>query len=323
MVPAAGRGNSRRSPLGILHREPLLLPLAALIIGILLAHFVFFTFSDLFVPAVIAILALGLCAAGEVSRHTRLATVCGTFLLAGMASQVLHRQGAAPKLNVEDGEAALLEGCVVDPPVFSPQREQFTLALAPRAFIRLTVNLKTGSSVPLDYGRKIEVPAKIRSPRNFGNPDAFDYSGYLAAKRIYWTGSVADPTDIHLLPARCGSRVIAGLYRVRPGHSNASARCIRTILIRPVSSRQPCSGKPAESNGAGPRISASQAPIMRWSFRASMSRYWPSRSLYSTAAAPLPPVPASAVATLASWLYAFISGFSSPVVERPVGSLCF
>jgi predicted membrane metal-binding protein len=34
------------------------------------------------------------------------------------------------------------------------------------------------------YGDKIRFFAKLRLPRNFRNPGAFDYEGYLAASRI-------------------------------------------------------------------------------------------------------------------------------------------
>jgi Domain of unknown function (DUF4131) len=34
------------------------------------------------------------------------------------------------------------------------------------------------------YGERVRFPAKLRAPRNFRNPGAFDYRGYLADLRV-------------------------------------------------------------------------------------------------------------------------------------------
>ncbi len=198
-----------------MRREPLLLPFAALAAGTLAAHFFFFELRDLWLPFALALFAAALASIPAAGSRIRLAAVCSCLMLGGIATQILHRAGPAPKLDAEDGDTVLVTGCVVNPPVFSPQREQFTLDLAKRAAIRITVNLKSGADVPLDYGRRVEVAAKVRSPRNFQNPDSFDYVGYLAAQHIYWNGSVSAASDIHLLSGRCGSRPVGWLYTVR------------------------------------------------------------------------------------------------------------
>ncbi|MBV8867590.1 MAG: DUF4131 domain-containing protein, partial [Acidobacteriaceae bacterium] len=150
-----------------MRREPLLLPLGALAGGILLAHFYYFRLIDLALPSAVGAVTLILAYLFPSNSYFRLGIACSCVLLGGIATQVLHRQGQSPKLDAEDGEAVLLSGCVTNPPVFSPQREQFTLNLTPKAAARISVNLKTGASMPLDYGQRVEVAAKIRSPRNF------------------------------------------------------------------------------------------------------------------------------------------------------------
>ena len=55
------------------------------------------------------------------------------------------------------------------------------------------------------YGERIRVLAKLRSPRNFRNPGAFDYRGYLADHGIAALGS-AKSTDLQLLPGFSGNR---------------------------------------------------------------------------------------------------------------------
>jgi competence protein ComEC len=62
------------------------------------------------------------------------------------------------------------------------------------------------------YGERLRVPVKLKLPRNFHNPGAFDYEGYLAANGIAALGSAKD-TDVQLLPGFSGSRF--GFWRSR------------------------------------------------------------------------------------------------------------
>lgn len=58
----------------------------------------------------------------------------------------------------------------------------------------------------LRYGERIRLFAKLKMPRNFRNPGAFDYQGYLAANGIAALGS-AKAADVKVLPGFAGSRV--------------------------------------------------------------------------------------------------------------------
>src|SRR5579864_9171942 len=65
------------------------------------------------------------------------------------------------------------------------------------------------SPVPMrifHYGERLRFAAKLRPPRNFRNPGAFDYQGYLAANGISALAS-AKIQDVELLPGFNGSRV--------------------------------------------------------------------------------------------------------------------
>jgi competence protein ComEC len=62
------------------------------------------------------------------------------------------------------------------------------------------------------YGERLRVPLKLKLPRNFRNPGAFDYQGYLAAHGIAALGS-AKANDVQLLPGFAGSRI--ELWRTR------------------------------------------------------------------------------------------------------------
>ena len=66
------------------------------------------------------------------------------------------------------------------------------------------------------YGERLRFPAKLYPPRNFRNPGAFDYTGYLAENGIVALGST-QVEKVELLPGFAGSR--AELWRTRLRHS--------------------------------------------------------------------------------------------------------
>ena len=306
-----------------MRREPLLLPLAALAAGILTAHFVYFALADLFLPVLLALIALGLSFKLKPNRWAALSCVCTLLMLLGIATQVIHRQGRTPRLDVEDGDVALLSGCVSNPAVFSPTREQFTLDLAPRVSVRISVNLKTSATLPIAYGQRVEAAAKIRSPRNFGNPDSFDYAAYLAAQRIYWTGSVSALEDIHVLPGQCGNRAVGWLFSIRtwalnrlrslyPDDPHTSALLQATLLGETTGvDRRWTSDFRVTGTYHALVISGQHVSVLAFTLLLLLRLLRFRR------------VPALAVATVASWLYAFISGFSAPVVRAAGGFTLF
>ncbi|HEX4166030.1 MAG TPA: ComEC/Rec2 family competence protein [Bryobacteraceae bacterium] len=314
-----------KSALSFVRREPLLVPFVCLATGILLAHLLISGRSapaTTFSLAGAAILAFSLTLCRSYPR-VRLAILGTTLVLAGLGTQMLHRRGPAPRLDAEDGEAVLLSGCVVNPPVFSPQREQFTLDLARNAAVRISVNLKTDAKVALAYGQKVEVAAKVRLPRNFQNPDSFDYVSYLAAQHIFWTGSVAGPGDIHVVSGRCGSRAVAMLYAVRtwaleriralyPDDPHTVALLQATLIGETAGvDRRWTSDFRVTGTYHALVISGQHVSVLAFTLLL-LFRLIRVRRL-----------PALALATVVCWLYAFISGFSSPVVRAAGGFTLF
>jgi len=304
-------------------REPLLLPVAALASGILIAHFFYFRLPDLTLAACITGLCFALAFAFPSGRRMRLAIVCTAVTLGGIALQIVHRQDRTPRLNADDAETVLLDGCVINPPVFSPQREQFTLQLAPKAAARISVMTRPGESLrSIGYGERVEVAAKIRSPRNYQNPDAFDYTGYLAAQHIYWNASVASPSDIRPLPGRCGSRLVAALYAVRtwalarleelyPGDPHTAALLKATLLGDTAGvERRWTSDFRVTGTYHALVISGLHVSVLALTILAVLRVFRCRR------------IPALAIATAISWIYAFLCGFNSPVV-RSAGGFTF
>ncbi len=304
-------------------REPLVFPAIALASGVLVGHFFFFQLADLVLPALLSFTALALAFATRNGRRMLLSAGCAALALAGMATQVAHRQGRAPKLNAEDGETVLLSGCVTNPPVFSPNREQFTMNLAPRAAARISVSLKPEETLPLRYGQQVEVAAKLRLPRNYQNPDAFDYVGYLAAQHIYWSGSASGTHGVRVIPGSCGSRVLGWIYSFRiwalgrlanlyPNDSQ-TAGLLQATLIGDSTNVERRWTNDFRLTGtyhalviSGLHISAVALTFL-WIFRIFRMRR----------------VPALCLAAVACWLYASISGFNSPAVRAAAGFSLF
>jgi competence protein ComEC len=56
------------------------------------------------------------------------------------------------------------------------------------------------------YGDRLRFLTKLKPPRNFRNPGAFDYEGYLAERGIAALGS-AKIEDVERLPGRAGTRL--------------------------------------------------------------------------------------------------------------------
>lgn len=93
-----------------------------------------------------------------------------------------------------------------------------------RAMLRLTIYSRPECSgdpkaampaMPLyTYGQRLRLTAKLRPPRNFGNPGAFDYRGYLAQRGIAALGS-ASQADVQVLPGFAGNRSADWRNRLR------------------------------------------------------------------------------------------------------------
>lgn len=196
-------------------REPLLVPLAALAAGIAAGRW-------LDMPAYPAAYATALlvCLAAAARRYVTARAACGAFFAAiatgGMWVEAIHRPGPPPTIDFEPGETLVLSGCVVEPTALSPDREQFVVELASRARVRVNWYVKEGEQAPgLHYGELVELEARLRPPRNFGNPGAFDFAGYLARRDIFWLATANSKSRLQRLEGRCGWRALSAIYWLR------------------------------------------------------------------------------------------------------------
>jgi len=304
-------------------KEPLLVPLAAVAAGILGARVGGLQASELWWPlaafALLAALALRL---GE----RRAATWCLLAALAavGALAEIRNRPGPPPVIDADPRETVIVEGCIVEPPTASDGRRQFLVELAEGARARVNLYLKKGERPPeLDYGRRVEIEGRLRRPRNFENPGAFDYAGYLARKQIFWTISASSAAAVRLLEGTCGSRARKALLKLRAG---ALARLEKLL--------------PADS----PELAMLEALLLGEASK--LERVWKEQfrrtgtyhtlvisGLHVTLAAGcvlllvrlagLGPGWTLWAASLTAWLYAFLAGANTPVVRAAAGLTLF
>lgn len=196
-------------------RAPLLFPLAGIAGGIVLSCCVSFEPRELWLAA-LAFALVSAVAAYFRARNAGRASVFLLFTVAGVAVELLHRPGPAPELDAGPYELVILEGCVIEPPSLSEDRQQVLLELAPGARARVTFQLKDGETPPsLRYGQRVEVEARVRRPRNFRNPGSFDYAAYLARRHTYWTASARSGATVKVVGEECGTAIWSGIYALR------------------------------------------------------------------------------------------------------------
>lgn len=304
-------------------RNPLLLPLVAMITGILLGR----GFDLRAGESAAAALALGavtmLARLKAGSGLTRVAPLTAMLFL-GAAIADWHRRGSPPELDAGPRETVLLEGCVVEPSVFSSDREQFTLELAPKARAHVSLSLETGDvGDQLRYGERVQIEARVRPPHNFNNPGGFDYAGYLARQNVYWTAAVTRGSRARILPGRCGSRIMAGVFALR----TAAIEHIERIYPPDDRGRTYLAGMME-----GVLIGETSKLDRAWTedFRRTGTFHALVISgvhvtvlagvlLFLLRLVMLPEMAALTVTAGAAWLYAMVSGFSAPVVRAAGG----
>ncbi|MCU1337382.1 MAG: internalization-related competence protein ComEC/Rec2 [Bryobacterales bacterium] len=245
-------------------REPLILPLIAFTAGILLDTTAPFSTRE----AGLGAMTFAILAFVPASMWIKRTAVLLAMLLAGAFAGAWHRPGPPPEVDATSREIVVLAGCVVEPTVFAEDRAQFTLELEPGARARVLMPSDEGDPLPprLSYGQRIEIEARLRRPHNFNNPGSFDYAAYLARRDIFWNATMPRNAPVTVLPGRCGSRFMAGIFALRTaaldridrlyaGNGNDyGSGMMQAVLI----------GETARLERSGPTIFAARAPFMHW-----------------------------------------------------------
>lgn len=196
-------------------REPMLWPAGALAAGIAAAHGAGLGAAEAFGAAC----AFGVLAA--VSRRLSgawLWRLCSLLAVAAAGAGLagLHESRSEPVIDAGPRETVVVAGCVVEPPALLPGRYEFVAELAPGARAVVRVYQDESEAWPeLRYGQRVDITGRIRRPRNFLNPGAFDYRRSLERREIYWIISVSRPGDLEPLAGECGSRFWKLVYGAR------------------------------------------------------------------------------------------------------------
>ena len=300
-------------------REPLLLPLAALAAGISLSRLSPFDFpAALFAFA--ALLLLALLAAWRCGPAVTRTAVFAAAASAGVMLDTLHRPGPPPEIDATSQEVVTLSGCVVEPPVSLDDREQFLLELEPGAIVRVTLTLRPGDKPPaIRYGQRIEVDARVRKPRNFGNPGAFDYIRYLARRNVYWTATAPAGTTLVVIPGHCGNRLAEALFNLRQSAMNQLARLYAgdEYAIRMMEAVLIGGSAPLERSWTEPfrRTGTYHALVISGLHVTVLAGVL----LFLLRIAMLNEIAALLIAAAGAWVYAAVSGWSAPVIRAAGG----
>ena len=303
-------------------KYPLVAPLAAIAAGILISRFVPFRETEL-LAAIAAFLLLGILALRRQSRILAGACCVPGLVCAGALLAVVHVPPPAPELDVEGRETVILGGCVVEPPAISGERERFLLELEPHTRAQVTLYTKDGAPLPpLRYGQKIELDARVRKPRNYGNPGAFDYAHYLSRQDIFWTASGAADT-VRVLSGRCGSPIqkfamdlrAAVLERTeRLYHGNDyQAGMMQAILIGQNFQLQKIWTEQYRNTGTFHVLVVSGTHV------AILAAFF----LFALRICFVPESAAMLLTVLAAWLYALMTGWGAPCVRSAAGLTLF
>ncbi len=304
-------------------RAPLVAPLAAIAAGILVSRSLSFGPGEVLI--FIAAFSL-LCLVCRLRGLRRLGKFCGlgAIFAFGLQTELGHRPGPRPELDAEGRERVILTGCVVDPPAFSEGRAQFTIELDPRARARVSLYLKEGVAPPaLRYGQRVEVTGRVRKPRNFGNPHAFDYAGYLARQDLYWTVSARATDPVTVLDGECGSRLWKAVYGVRGAALDRIDRLyagrpyetgmMRALLIGDTARLEKVWMADYRATGTVHAlvISGSHVAVLAAFLMLLLRLCWVPRWL------------ALLLTVALAWLYALVSGWQTPVIRSAAGLTLF
>jgi len=303
--------------------DPLLAPLAALAAGIAAARFAGPGELD-FAAALAALIALALFGYRRKAKRAALASLLAGLVFAGALIQAAHRPGPAPELDATAREVVILSGCVVEPPAWLEDREQFVLELEPGARARVSLFFREGERLPkLHYGMKVELDARVRATRNFGNPGSFDYVGYMARQDIYWTASVPSGGQVRVLPGECGSAFRRAIFGLRVAALDRLEQLYRgdsyntgmmeAILIGDSSKLQKVWTEDFRRTGTYHALVISGLHV---SVLAAFL-------LFLLRLCFVPQGPAFAATMAAAWLYALVSGWQAPVVRSAAGFALF
>lgn len=297
-------------------RNPLIPPTLGVAAGILTAHLLDFSVKDAAFP----LLGFSILALIPQSKRLRLVNVLLSTFFLGALTEAFHRPGPPPTIDASSREVMILEGCVVEPTVFSDAREQFTLELDRGARARVTQNLDEAESpLRLAYGQRVEIEARIRAPHNYNNPGSFDYALFLARQHIYWTASMARRSTANILSGSCGSKFWAAIFALRTAAVDRIERLYPSDAYNQGMMEAVLIGEKSKLEKVWTdqfRRTGTYHTLVIAGFHVTILA---ACLLFLLRICMLDEVPALAITVAAAWLYALISGLNAPAARAAAG----
>ncbi len=215
---------ARRGP------APLLVPVLAFALGIVASGFVA---GSSWMWAAGGLACLSCAVLGQHHRLTAVAGLAAGFICLGVQASLVSGPELPPhhvsRLPEEVMARPLaLEGWVTVPPDPAPAEVRDVSEIRTRFVVEVTgltiagqraatvgqARLSVLGAVPdLRYGDEVRGVFRLRLPRKFDNPGAFDYPRYLAGQGIFLEGWTREPIEV--IPAERGSRILAAVFRLR------------------------------------------------------------------------------------------------------------
>lgn len=145
------------------------------------------------------------------------------FLVGVLETNIsLYRHPAENHISIFIGdEKVTVEGMISDNPHVSPDKMELVVSahriLRNQGYQPVSglVLLNVRPPLPCRYGDVIRFKSRLRAPRNFQNPGAFDYERYLRFRGILARGFIGDPAGIIVLRRERGNVLKAGLEHFR------------------------------------------------------------------------------------------------------------
>ena len=199
-------------PKGLIY--PFLPLVLALIAGILIGEHI---------PLIISLIALCLLLSFCLLLYRRRVTIAQLLVVAALIALgafIIHLRlhPAIPPHHISklpDRHTVVLTGTIYRPPQKTEGKTVVYLmaeeisqgdTIAPvTGKVRITIR---APAVPVRYGYRLRLKAKLYRPRNFHNPGAFDYKGYLRRKGVLITGYVRDGDQIQILSREGGNSLV-------------------------------------------------------------------------------------------------------------------
>jgi competence protein ComEC len=303
-------------------RDPLVLPLFAVVAGVLVGGWLHFSLFEGAWPLFLFLVLAGLAR----NRWLRRISLGLALIFVGVLAEAWHRPGPPPEIDAGSREYVLVEGCVVEPSVFSEDREQFTVEIAPGARARVSLALSDDPTISKDqtvqkltYGQRVDLEARLRSPHNYNNPGSFDYATYLARQKIFWSAAMTRGTVAQVLPGYCGSRLMGMVFALRTAAldrlerlyagDSYSTGMMQAILIGETSKLEKIWTENFRRTGTFHALVISGAHVTVLA----------GVLLFLLRLCSMAEIPALTVTAAAAWLYAMVSGLSAPVVRAAGG----